>query len=190
MKGNVGGYGWQAVALLPFDLDILRVRLDNAQRITHSDARGIAVAGVEQSLHWGLTARVNVFGKLRRHHDGHRAGAMVNLVNNVVIAAGHMNDGEIISGLEMLEQILTELCSVLVVHAERNVLDVQIYAVTIDDQLHNRHGKDDQQAEWIAPDLDDFLTHHGKDSAQTHAVLPRLDSRAAVRLTNTSSRLG
>ena len=99
-----------------------------------------------------LPAGVKVFGKLRRHHDGHRAGAMVNLLDDVAVVSRDMHDGEIISGLEMLQQILAGLGRVAVVHAEGDVLDVQIHAVAVNDKLHNRHGEDDQQAERIAPE--------------------------------------
>src|SRR5208282_6021020 len=101
-----------------------------------------------------------------------------------------MDDREIVSGLEVLQQILAGLSRVTVVHAEGDMPDVQIHPVAVNDQLDERHGEDDQKAARIAPDLDDFLAHHGEDAAQAHAALPGWDSRAAVKLTKTSSRLG
>ena len=119
-----------------------------------------------------------------------RASAPVNLLDDVAIVVRGMNNREIVRGLEMLQQILAGLRPIAVVHAEGNVLDVQIHAVAVNEKLHDRHGEDDQEAARVAPDLDDFLAHHGEDAAQAHAALPGLDSCAAVRVTKTSSRLG
>jgi hypothetical protein len=74
--------------------------------------------------------------------------------------------------LEVFEQVLASLRAVAVIDVQRDVLDVEVYRVAVDEELNHRHEDDDQKTPAVAPDLDRFLARHRQDAPPVHAARP------------------
>ena len=111
-------------------MNLCRVTLHHRLRVADKHIGRIVVSAVDKrlNLHWPAAAQP--LGKVPRYDDSHLRVAMVESPRDCRVAVHHARDFEVLAGLEALQQVLALLAAVLVVHINRQPLQIQIDAVT------------------------------------------------------------
>src|SRR5664279_1642812 len=97
---------------------------------------------------------------------------------------------EVLTSLEVLEQVLTLLAAVLIVDIDRQPFEIEIDSIAEEQDKDDRHQNDNDEAAPVVQNLHDLFSRNGQQTGRAHNLRSSADSRPVVSETNTSSRLG